>query len=430
MATLNPKHKPYPAYKPSGVERLREVPAHWEVQRLRYTSEMRVSNVDKHTKADELPVYLCNYADVYNNEHITSRIGFMPATATSVEIARFRLEIGDVLITKDSETWDDIGVPALVEHVADDLICGYHLALLRPVRSVLYGGYLLRALQSPVVSCQLHVEAKGVTRYGLTHDSIKSVLLPIPSLAEQRAIAAFLDQETAKIDALVSEKERLVELLQEKRTALISHTVTRGLDPNPPKKASGVEWLGEIPTHWEVKRLKSICRFAYGDSLPAEARTNEGISVYGSNGVVGFHSFPNTNGECLIIGRKGSFGKVHYSTDPAFAIDTTFFVDERTTDANIRWLYYLLQSLNLDVASKDSAVPGLSRDDAYQQVAPCPPFPEQSAIAIFLDRETTRLDNLIAKVHEAVRLLRELRTALISAAVTGKIDVREDKECM
>ena len=216
--------------KDSGVEWLGDVPVHWEVQRLRYATEMRVSNVDKHTKEDEPPVRLCNYVDVYNNDHITEGIAFMPATATIPEIDRFRLEIGDVLITKDSETWDDIGVPALVEHAADDLICGYHLALLRSVESMLNGGYLLRALQSSVVSYQFHVEAKGVTRYGLTHSSIKSAQLPIPPLAEQRAIAAFLDRETAKLDSLIAKVQTAIELLKEFRTALISAAVTGKID--------------------------------------------------------------------------------------------------------------------------------------------------------------------------------------------------------
>ncbi len=272
MATLNPKHKHYSTYKSSGTEWLGDVPAHWEVKRLRHASEMRVSNVDKHTKEYESRVSLCNYVDVYNNEYITERIEFMSATATLAEIGRFRLEVGDVLITKDSEKWDDIGVPALVQHVADDLICGYHLALLRSSKSKLDGGFLFRALQSPVVSSQFHVEAKGVTRYGLTHDSIKSIQLPIPPIFEQRAIAAFLDHETAKIDALVSKKERLIELLQEKRVALISHTVTKGLDPDAPMKDSGIEWLGEIPAHWEVLRLRYLIedKLTYGANAAAE----------------------------------------------------------------------------------------------------------------------------------------------------------------
>ena len=141
----------YPVYKPSGVEWLGDVPEHWEVRRLRTIAEMRVSNVDKHTKDDEFPIRLCNYVDVYKNDRITQAMHFMSATASWDEIERFRLERDDVLITKDSEAWDDIGVPALVAEPADDLISGYHLALLRPYKEIL-GAYLARTLQSKAVA--------------------------------------------------------------------------------------------------------------------------------------------------------------------------------------------------------------------------------------------------------------------------------------
>lgn len=165
--------------KPSGIDWLGDVPAHWEVRRLQHVTDMKVSNVDKHVKETELPVRLCNYVDVYKNDRITAGITFMPATATADEIEKFRLESGDVLITKDSETWNDIGVPALVEFSADDLIAGYHLALLHPLKGVLDSLYLFRTLQSATIAHQFHVSANGVTRYGLSLHGIKSALLPL-----------------------------------------------------------------------------------------------------------------------------------------------------------------------------------------------------------------------------------------------------------
>lgn len=172
--------KPYPAMKDSGVPWLGQVPEHWAVRRLRNLVDVRVSNVDKHTKDDEETVRLCNYVDVYKNDYIRPSMGLMRATATRDEVERFRLTVGDVLITKDSEAWDDIGVPALVRETATDLISGYHLALLRPFSTHLSGEYLLRALQSTAAQYQFHVEANGVTRYGLSHAAIKSVWLSAP----------------------------------------------------------------------------------------------------------------------------------------------------------------------------------------------------------------------------------------------------------
>ena len=249
--------RPYPARKPSGVPCLGDVPAHWDVRRLRTVADMRVSNVDKHVSEDEFPVRLCNYVDVYKNDHITHEIAFMRATASTDEVERFRLKRGDVLITKDSETWDDIGVPALVTELADDLVCGYHLALLRPSKEIL-GAYLARALQTGGVARQFHVRANGVTRYGLTQAGIQSVQVPLPPPDEQAAIVKYLDDADQRIRAYVSAKERLIALLEEERQAVIQQAVTRGLNPNVRLKPSSVEWLGNVPEHWEVRRLKQV----------------------------------------------------------------------------------------------------------------------------------------------------------------------------
>jgi len=216
--------------KPSGVKWLGEVPDHWEVRRLRNVAKMRVSNVDKHTKEGEVPVRLCNYVDVYKNDRITDRVSFMRATATPKEIERFRLEPGDVLITKDSEAWNDIGVPALVEYTSPDVVCGYHLALLRPLKGLMDGAYLLRALQSPAVAYQHHVSATGVTRYGLSHHAIKSVILPLPPLPEQSAIVRFLDEATVDLEHATAAAQREISLLREYRTRLIADVVTGKLD--------------------------------------------------------------------------------------------------------------------------------------------------------------------------------------------------------
>ena len=194
------------------------------------------------------------------------------------------------------------------------------------------------------------------------------------------------------------------------------------LNPYPAYKDSGVEWLGEMPTHWEVKRLKQVCTFEYGDSLASGSRTDGDIQVYGSNGAVGTHECANALGPCLVIGRKGSFGKVNYSPCAVFAIDTTFFVDRRHTEADLRWLYYMLFDLRLDAATKDSAIPDLDREDAYaRRFFLCSPE-EQRAIAAFLDRETAKIDALVAKKERLIELLQEKRTALISHAVTKGLD--------
>ena len=222
--------QPYPAYKDSGVEWLAKVPEHWKVRRVANIADLRVSNVDKHVREEEEPIRLCNYVDVYRNDRIVGDIAFMPATARRAEIQRFRMAIGDVLLTKDSEDWTDIGVPALVEYTAADLVCGYHLAMLRPDGAFLDAGYLFRALGDSGVARQFRVAANGVTRYGLSRHAIRSVRIPLPPVVEQRAIVRFLDRADRRIQRHVSATKRQVALFREYRTRLIADVVTGKLD--------------------------------------------------------------------------------------------------------------------------------------------------------------------------------------------------------
>ena len=189
----------------------------------------------------------------------------------------------------------------------------------------------------------------------------------------------------------------------------VSGTTLRGLKPYPETKDSGVEWLGEIPAHWKVLRLKHICRMAYGDALAGDVRQDGAVQVFGSNGRVGFHDAANTEAPCIVIGRKGSFGKVNYSDEPVFAIDTTFLVDSRFSSANLRWLFFFLTWLRLDDGTRDSAVPGLDREGAYQRLGILPPLSEQAAIVRFLVHADRRIRRYIRAKQKLIELLEEER---------------------
>jgi type I restriction enzyme S subunit len=193
--------------------------------------------------------------------------------------------------------------------------------------------------------------------------------------------------------------------------------------PYPEYKEPGINLLRTIPKGWEMQRLKRVTHFAYGDSLAAEDRVQGHYDVMGSNGIVGNHEKCNTKCPCLVVGRKGSFGKVAYSENPCFAIDTTYYIDESQTKNHLKWLYYCLLWLKLDAVSKDSAVPGLAREDAYGNFVPFCGIKEQQAIARFLDRETGSIDALIAKKQRQIELLQEKRSALISQVVTKGLNL-------
>ncbi|MBD9454054.1 restriction endonuclease subunit S [Rhizobium sp. RHZ02] len=219
----------YPEQDEAGIEWLGRLPRHWSVQRLKHVCSVFPSNVDKKSYDGDPQVLLCNYTDVYYNDRITPHLPFMSATATSEQIEKFSLRAGDVIITKDSESADDIAIPAYVPQDLPGVICGYHLSMLRPLQGTC-GAFVKWLFDSQFVKANVAVRANGLTRVGLGQYALDNLEIPFPPLAEQTEIAAFLDRETAKIDALVEEQKQLIELLQERRAALISAAVTGKID--------------------------------------------------------------------------------------------------------------------------------------------------------------------------------------------------------
>lgn len=286
-----------------------------------------------------------------------------------------------------------------------------------------YYSYLFR---TDVYMREVNKYSRGIVadRNRLYWDEFKQMPALVPPLAEQDQIVAYLRAQDVRIARFIKAKRELIELLTEQKLRIVDHAVTRGLDASVKFKPSGVEWLGEVPENWAVKRLKWVCRFAYGDSLSETSRHGGDIIVYGSNGPVGRHDMANAIGPCIVIGRKGSFGKINYSESDLFAIDTTYFVDKKYTKENIRWLYYVLIWCRLDKISKDSAIPGLDRRDALDTFVPIPDVTEQEKITEWLDVETAEINEAITCVEEEIRLVREYRDRLIFDVVTGQIDVR------
>jgi len=441
--------KPYPAMKDSGVPWLGEVPERWEVQRLRNLADMRVSNVDKHTKDDEQPVRLCNYVDVYKNDYIRPSMSLMRATATKEEIERFRLAEGDVLITKDSEAWNDIGVPALVRASADDLVSGYHLALLRPFRERIAGEFLFRSLQSTGVQYQFHVEANGVTRYGLSHAAIKSVWLPAPPVSEQAAIVRFLDHADRRIRRYIRAKQKLIKLLEEQKQAIIHRAVTRGLDPNVRLKPSGVEWLGDMPQDWVVASLRFRYEQCLGKMVDAKSVTNTRLLPYLRNvdvqwdrintedlpridiGQREHERFTVRSGDLLVCeGRHLGRAAIWRGELAVCAFQKALHrlrAREPRTDLP-RYLYYCLYVVHFQDAfgasSSDNSIPHLTGEMLRAFKFPFPPLSEQAAIAAHLDAACSSLNRAQTALDRAIEAMREYRTRLIADVVTGKLDVR------
>ncbi|WP_200874767.1 restriction endonuclease subunit S [Mangrovibacter sp. MFB070] len=211
--------------KYSGNEWLGEIPEHWDVVLLKHITDVRFSGVDKHSHGHELPIRLCNYTDVYKNNCITSEMDLMRATATSAEISRFTLRSGDVIITKDSESPDDIAVPAWVPEDIPDVICAYHLGLLRPIRERVCSEFLFYSIGSAHIAEQFHVLATGVTRFALSKNDVKNAVIPLPPVAEQQAICSWIADECKPLDEAIQRAKDEIGLIHEYRNRLIADVV-------------------------------------------------------------------------------------------------------------------------------------------------------------------------------------------------------------
>lgn len=222
---LNPNVK----MKPSGIEWVGDIPEHWEVKKLKYVADCFPSNIDKHSKDNEIQIRLCNYTDVYKNDYISNDLDLMIATATKEQIEKFTLKVGDVIITKDSETADDIANPAFVIEELENVVCGYHLSVLRPYSSIL-GNYLFRVLQCKPINIQFELCSNGVTRVGLGVYDLKKAKIAIPPINEQKQIVNFLNNELNIISDTIITIEKEIALTKEYKTVLIAEAVTGKID--------------------------------------------------------------------------------------------------------------------------------------------------------------------------------------------------------
>jgi type I restriction enzyme S subunit len=336
-----------------------------------------------------------------------------------------------------------------------NLIVSTGFAVIRP-RSGLDSGFAAHALRAPSFVEHVVAESVGVSYPAINAWQLGTFYIALPSDHEQSAIAGFLDRETAKIDALVEKKERLVELLQEKRAAQITHAVTKGLDPNVPTKDSGIEWMGQIPAHWEVKRLKrlllatrgAIKTGPFGSQLQSSEMQTGDIKVYNQRSVLdrdfsagenyislekfaelrAFETYPGdllittrgSIGRCAVLPQDAERGVLHpclmrVQPDQRRILSRFLEIQIEECAIVVDQLRFMSNATTIDVIYSESL---------REVWLTLPPLREQAPVAAFLDRETAKIDSLIGKVQEAIERLKEYRTALISAAVTGKIDVR------
>jgi type I restriction enzyme S subunit len=428
----------YPEYKSTGFDWLGDVPRHWSLKRLgHFVEERREKASDK----EFAPLSV-------------TKQGVVPRLDTAAKTQdgdnRKRVYAGDFVINSRSDRKGSSGLAHTDGTVS--LICiVLHLKKIEPY-------YIHHLLRSTAFQEEFYRNGKGIVAdlWSTGFQEMKNIILAVPPHDEQRKIAAFLDQETAKIDALIDEQKRLIKLLKEKRQAVISQAVTKGLDPNAPMKDSGVEWLGEVPAHWAVSRLGHYARILNGYAFPSASFSDDDSDVKLLRGVnvgvsrlrwddtaywqyskdQGLDRYLLSEGQIVLgmdrpwIGGGLRVVRVRKTDMPCLLLQrvAAIFPNEKLVGD------YLLELLSSDrfkaYVEPDMtgvSVPHISPEQVLGFVISMPPVEEQRAISEFLASALLKIEGLLRQSDQSIRLLSERRTALISAAVTGKIDVRDWK---
>jgi type I restriction enzyme S subunit len=440
-----PARKPYPRYRASGVEWLGDVPEHWEVKRLKYSATINNEALPETTD----PALEMSYVDISSVDAIRGIVAFEEMVFEDAPSrARRIVRDGDTIV---STVRTYLRAIAPIRNPRPSMIVSTGFAVVRP-RTV-SSTFLSYALRESGFVEAIVARSVGVSYPAVNASDIGTLPVPLPKIEEQRAIADCLDCETAKLGTLVEKKRALIEKLKEKRATLISRTVTRGLppeaarvaglSPHPKLKSSGVEWLGDVPAHWEVLKFSREIHIAEGQVDPEE-------EPYVSMVLIAPNHIESGTGQLLFTetaaeqgAESGKYlcrkGEVVYSKiRPALAKVTIAREDclcsadmyplkpgDCYISSYVFWLFLSQQFTAWSVLEADRvAMPKINRDTLNELRMPAPTVAEQHAIAAYLDRETTKIDRMVEKVEAAIERLREYRTALITAAVTGKIDVR------
>jgi type I restriction enzyme S subunit len=450
-----PNYRPYPAYQPSGIDWLGNIPTGWKVTKFRFLFSLgRGLGITKENLLDE-GVPCINYGEIhskYGFEIIPEKHPLKCVTSDYLETGvSALLSAGDFVFADTSE---DIEGSGNFSHLNSDTptFAGYHTVIARLISNDVprYMAYLFDSLP---YRYQIRKSVSGIKVFSITHGILKNCYLWLPQKIEQQQIASFLDRETAKIDQLIAKQQQLIELLKEKRQAVISHTVTKGLNPDVKMQPSGVEWLGDVPEHWVVAQLKLFTLLMqtgpFGSQLHAEEYVEDGIPVINpahinpdrtitpdslitiTEETANFLKRHQLQENDIILGRRGELGRcaVIQSQHRGWICGTGSLKVTLNSYLNPEYVSYLISSngvkTELSLASKGSTMDNLNTETLGSIRIPIPPMNEQHDILAEIAKQKETYHVLLEKAQRQIELLRERRSALISAAVTGKIDVRD-----
>lgn len=442
------QYKPYPTYKDSGVEWLGLVPEHWQAKRLKHIANVQtgVAKGKDNEGKDTIEVPYLRVANVQDGYLSLDDVATIEIPRD--DLTRYSLRSGDVLMNEGGD-FDKLGRGSVWVGEIEPCIHQNHVFAVRP--TAVSSAWLNAFTGSLAAQFYFMGRAKQSTNLAsISSSNIMELPVVMPPAAEVDLLLAHLDRETARIDALIEKKTRFIQLLREKRQALITHAVTKGLNPNVKVKDPGVEWLGEVPEHWELKQLKHLVRFKSGGT-PSKDNIAfwDGDTPWASAKDLKQEMLADTinhltqlavesgaaslvpSGSILVVVRGMILARIFpvVETLVPMAINQDLKALIPSEDLNSRYLAHLLRGSSAESLSRleeaGHGTKALRMDNWVSMELPVPPLHEQLAIVAMLDTQTARIDSLATKSEHSIALLKERRSALITAAVTGQIDLRE-----
>ena len=403
----------YDKYKDSGIAWIREIPEHWEIKRLKNVSDFNPQNdqsISNFSEVGYLPMerlkngyMLPSVINVYN---LTQGLTFFKEN--------------DIVMAKVTPCFEN-GNIAIAKNLINNCGFGSSELFIFRVRNInrKYFFYLLQEEKIKEVCKSTMIGTGGLKRISPTF--MRNLLLPIPTTLEQQSIATYLEQKCSEIDELITLQEEMITKLQSYKQSVITEAVTKGLDKNVPLKDSGIEWIGEIPEHWKVVKIKYLAKIKSGDSISSNELIQAGIyEVYGGNGLMGYCNKNNVNGFNIIIGRVGALcGNVRLISDSKFITDNALILN-CFDNALYPYMYIMLKAANLNNLNTSNAQPLITGSKVLNVSLPIPPLSEQQSIADYLDQKCSEIDELISIKQQKIEKLKDYKKSLIFECVTGK----------
>lgn len=416
----------YSEYKDSGVKWLGEIPSHWEVEPFGRHFSFRKG----------LPITKANLIDSgeavisYGQIHAKENLGTTMSESLVRYVSRDYLKSHpQCLLTKDdfvfADTSEDIEGSGnfVYNDFPANIFAGYHTIVAK--QSGLYNpSYYAYLFKSECWRNHIRSLVNGVKVYSIGRKQLKSNFLLFPSYEEQDAIVRYLDAATSKIDKAIAMQQKMIDLLNERKQIIIQNAVTKGLDENVEMKDSGVEWIGMIPKHWKIIRIKHLAKLQSGSNLTSNEISDTGsYPVYGGNGLRGFYGSYNCEGSYVLIGRQGALcGNINYAEDKFWATEHAVVCYPKKK-YNTLWFGEVLRLMDLGQYSLASAQPGLAVERIKGLYMPYPSIEEQNKIALFLKQNIGKIDLYARHCQRQITLLQERKQIIINEVVTGKVKV-------